>query len=190
VVVNDEGLRGCNTDATAFVKTLSEKTGALGGLNCAVIGAGGAARSVLWGLRQEGAHATVFARDLMRARPVAEKFDAHLAPLAEARFAGYDVVINTTPLGTRGPSEEETPAVASQLHGARIVYDLVYNPLETRLLREAGQAGCETMGGLPMLVAQAAEQFYYWTGREAPFELMQRAAQAALGASYANERTL
>ncbi len=183
VVVDDERLQGFNTDATAFVKTLSEQAGALDGLNCAVIGAGGAARGVLWGLRQEGARATVFARDAERARPLAEKFKAHCAPLAEARFAGYDVVINTTPLGTLGPLEAETPAAAAQLRGARFVYDLVYNPLETRFLSEARAAGCETMGGLPMLVAQAAEQFYYWTGRAAPVELMQRAAQAALGAS-------
>lgn len=183
VVVEDDGLRGFNTDVTAFVKTLSEKAGTLRGLRCAVIGAGGAARGVLWGLRQEGARATLFARDAERAKPLAEKFEADLKPLARASFEGFDAVINTTPLGTRGTLEGETPAVASQLRGARLAYDLVYNPDETRFLREARQAGCETTGGLPMLVSQAVEQFKLWTGEEASFELMLEAAQTALGAS-------
>lgn len=183
VVVDEDGLRGFNTDVMAFISTLSEKAGALEGLRCAVIGAGGAARGVLWGLRREKALATLFARDVERAKTLAEKFDAGFAPLAEACFDGYDVVINTTPLGTRGPLEQETPATASQLRGARIVYDLVYNPLETRFLREARQAKCETTGGLPMLVAQAAEQFYYWTGMQAPVELMREAAESAVGVS-------
>ncbi|HEX7998601.1 MAG TPA: shikimate dehydrogenase [Pyrinomonadaceae bacterium] len=180
VVVEDEKLRGLNTDAAAFIKTLSEKAGMLRGLNCALIGAGGAARGVLWGLHREGARATVFAREMRRAGMLSEEFAADCAVLAEARFDGYDVVINTTPLGTLGPLEDETPATAAQLRGARLVYDLVYNPLETRLLHEAKEAGCETMNGLPMLVAQAAEQFYCWTGRKAPVELMHRAAQTAL----------
>jgi 3-dehydroquinate dehydratase/shikimate dehydrogenase len=183
VVVDGDGLRGLNTDATAFIKTLSEKAGALDGLRCAVIGAGGAARGVLWGLQRAGARATVFARDGGRVKPLAEQFGAGLEPLAEARFGGYDVVINTTPLGTRGPLQAETPAVTGQLRGARLAYDLVYNPLETRFLREARQAGCETTSGLPMLVAQAAEQFSYWTGTAAPVELMREAAQAAIRAA-------
>lgn len=180
VVIDDEGLRGFNTDVTAFVKTLSERMGTLRGLRCAVIGAGGAARAALWGLQRAGAQATVFARAADNARSLAEEFGSGFAPLAEARFDGFDVVINSTPLGTRGPLADETPATTFQLRGARLAYDLVYNPAETRFMREARAAGCETMGGLLMLVAQAAEQFQLWTGTEAPFELMREAAEAAL----------
>jgi 3-dehydroquinate dehydratase/shikimate dehydrogenase len=183
IVVDEKGLSGFNTDVVAFVLTLTEKLGALDGLRCAVIGAGGAARGVLRGLRQAGAQVTLFARDAARALPLVEKFAVSFATLAGARFDGFDVVVNTTPLGTRGPLEEETPAAAEQLTGARFVYDLVYNPRETRFLREARQAGCETMNGLPMLVAQAAEQFRLWTGMDAPIKLMHEAAQTAIQAS-------
>jgi shikimate 5-dehydrogenase len=94
------------------------------------------------------------------------------------RFAGFDLVVNTTPLGTRGARETETPANVSQLRGARAAYDLVYNPAETRFMREARAADCDViLGGLSMLVAQAAVQFKLWTGTDAPLEVMQAAAE-------------
>lgn len=90
------------------------------------------------------------------------------------------MVVNTTVLGMSGHQEQQTPANAAQLQGARLAYDLVYNPSETRFLREAEQMGCETLGGLSMFVAQAAEQFRLWTGREAPSDVMHAAAVEAL----------
>ena len=150
----------------------------LSGARVAVLGAGGAARAVLWSLRQAGARSTVFARDTERARPTAENFDAHLQTLDAARFDNFDLVINATPLGTLGARETETPAHASQLRGARSAYDLVYNPSETRFMREARAAGCElVLGGLPMLVAQAAAQFKLWTGHDAPLDVLTEAAE-------------
>jgi shikimate 5-dehydrogenase len=83
-------------------------------------------------------------------------------------------------LGMAGKFEQNTAASAEQLRGARLAYDLVYNPFETRFLREARNAGCDTLGGLPMFLAQAAEQFRLWTGREAPMEVMYGAAMKAL----------
>ena len=76
--------------------------------------------------------------------------------------------------------QEDTPATAAQLRGARLAFDLVYNPLETRFLREASAAGCQTLGGLPMLVKQALEQFRLWTGLEASEQVMSHAAHEAL----------
>lgn len=176
VVVEGDELRGYNTDAAAALTPLDGLTD-LKGARVAVLGAGGAARAVLWALRERGAHAVVFARDAARARETARAFGADSRPLAGARFADFDTVVNATPLGTRGHAEHETPADRQQLRGARIVYDLVYNPAETRLLREARAAGCRTAGGLPMLVAQAAAQFKLWTGRDAPLEVMRAAAE-------------
>jgi len=150
----------------------------LRGACVAVLGAGGAARAVLWSLREAGASATVFARDALHARPTAEKFDAGCRTLDGARFDNFDLVINTTPLGTRGTLDAETPALDFQLRGARVAYDLVYNPAETRFMREARAAGCEIiLGGLPMLVAQAAAQFKLWTGQDAPLEVMHAATE-------------
>jgi 3-dehydroquinate dehydratase/shikimate dehydrogenase len=181
VVVNGErGLAGYNTDADASVVPLRGLV-ELRGARVAVLGAGGAARSLLWALVVErGAHATVFARDISRGRALAEKFGADYARLEGASFEGFDVVANTTPLGTRGEREAETPAAESQLRGARVAYDLVYNPAETRFLREARAAGCATVGGLGMLVAQAEEQFRLWTGRVPPPGVMQAAAEKKL----------
>jgi 3-dehydroquinate dehydratase/shikimate dehydrogenase len=180
VVVSEErGLEGFNTDAEASVVPLDGLV-ELRGARVAVLGAGGAARALLWALGERGARATVFARDVARGRAVAEEFGASAAQLEGAGFEGFDVVANATPLGTRGAKEAETAAAESQLRGARVAYDLVYNPAETRFLREARAAGCETVGGLRMLVAQAEEQFRLWTGRVPPPGVMRAAAEKRL----------
>jgi len=179
VVVEGEELRGHNTDAAAALAPL-EGALALGGARVAVLGAGGAARAVLWALRERGARAVVFARDEARGRALASEFGAEAAALGGASFGGFEAVVNTTPLGTAGPAADETPAAAAQLRGVGVAYDLVYNPAETRFLREAREAGCATAGGLSMLVAQAAGQFKLWTGLDAPAGVMRAAAEAAL----------
>jgi shikimate 5-dehydrogenase len=119
-------------------------------------------------------------RDVRKSRAVAERFGANCENLAAAKFSGFDLVINTTPLGTTGALQNQTPATAKQLRGARLVYDLVYNPKDTRFLHEAREAGCKTLGGLPMLVSQALEQFRLWTGTPAPAEVMRVAAECQL----------
>jgi 3-dehydroquinate dehydratase/shikimate dehydrogenase len=176
VVVEGDELRGYNTDAAAAVKPLEGLLN-LRGARVAIIGAGGAARALLWSLREAGTHATVFARDVERARAAARDFGAETARIEGAGFDGFDAVVNATPLGTRGERESETAASSAQLRGARVAYDLVYNPRETRFLREASAAGCATVGGLAMLVAQAAVQFKLWTGTDAPPEVMRDAAE-------------
>lgn len=179
IAVEEDALYGYNTDAEAAVTPLTEVI-ELRDARVAVIGAGGAARAALWSLRARGARPTIFARQPERARQLAAAFDAQTAMLADAHFDNFDVVINTTPLGTRGQFEHQTPAIAAQLRGARVVSDFVYNPPVTRFMREARDAGCRTIGGLPMLVAQAAAQFKLWTGEDAPLEVMRRAAERAL----------
>ena len=180
IVVMDGGLHGYNTDARGLINPLIQKFGNLGGARCAVLGAGGAARAALWGLSQEGAELTVFARDTSKAEVLAKKFHVALETLGGAGFDGFDVVINATPLGTAGGFTTESPATAAQLRGARLAYDLVYNPTETLFLQEAREAGCETLGGLPMLIAQAAEQFKLWTGVDGSEGVMCEAAEQAL----------
>jgi shikimate 5-dehydrogenase len=104
----------------------------------------------------------------MAPRELASRFGCEASPLEELAPGRADVLVNTTPVGTRGPQEGESPVPAGALAGVRLVYDLVYNPGETRLLAEARAAGCATLNGLPMLVEQAALQFELWTGRPAP----------------------
>ena len=161
VVVEGHELHGYNTDFHGLIEPLRERVGSLVDARVAVIGAGGAARAAVWALQRDGASVTVFARDPSKGEP-----------LAGALFAGYDVVINATPAN---------PTRAEQLAGARLVYDLVYNPIDTEFLQDARAVGCETLGGLPMLAAQARLQFALWTGRKPSAELMYDSAAAALG---------
>src|SRR5690606_22284989 len=96
-------------------------------------------------------------------------------------YAGFDIVVNCTPLGTSGDTADQTIAIADQLMGVKLVYDLVYNPTDTLLIREAKKAGVQTLGGLEMLIAQGAEQFRIWTERDAPLEAMRSAVKKKLG---------
>jgi shikimate dehydrogenase len=183
IVLAGDELHGYNTDAAAALAPVAGVI-ELRGAHVAIIGAGGAARALLWGLQHASANVTLYARDVARAQTVAAQFGARVCPLAGARFADFDLVVNATPLGTRGPTADETPADAAQLRGARVAYDLIYNPAETRFMRESRAAGCaQVLGGLPMLVAQAAAQFELWTGQPAPHEVMLAAAEKQLGES-------
>jgi 3-dehydroquinate dehydratase/shikimate dehydrogenase len=180
VLVEEDRLCGYNTDAGAFIAPLKNRFGSLQNARVAVIGAGGAASAVLYALNEQSATVTVFARDQLKAKQLANRWSAAYGELPGAAFADFDVVVNATPLGTKDLDEFETPAVAQQLRGARLAYDLVYNPRVTQFLREAQAAGCETLDGLPMLLAQAAEQFELWTGQNPSADIMQTAATSAL----------
>jgi 3-dehydroquinate dehydratase/shikimate dehydrogenase len=180
IVVRNDQLLGYNTDAAGFIAPLRRAFGSLDKARCAIVGAGGAARAVLWALRNEGANITLFARNLDKGKELSTQFSAASEPLVNARFEKFDIVINATPLGTRGEQQDETVATADQLRGVRLAYDLVYNPIETRFIREARDAGCETLGGIEMLLAQAVAQFKLWTGHEPDAETMREAARRGL----------
>lgn len=185
-------LHGYNTDARGFIEPLRAAYGELKNAKVAILGAGGSARAAIYTLKNEGADVTIFARDLQKAKPLAVEFEAELNELRitngelrmtndELRFSDFDIVINTTPLGMKGKFETEAPVVvAAQMENVRLVYDLVYNPAETPLIKEARAANVPTIGGLAMLVAQGAEQFKIWTGRDAPAEEMNAAARGRL----------
>ena len=175
--------RFANTDAIAVLQPVIEKLGSLSGARCGIIGAGGAASAVLWSLRNVGADTTLFARHEEAGQALANKFGARFERLKTAQWQGFDLVINATPLGTRGPLESFTVATAAvQLRGARLAYDLVYNPGETQFMAEARAAGCDAIGGLSMLALQAAEQFRLWTRCEPPLAVMREAAMSTLSA--------
>jgi 3-dehydroquinate dehydratase/shikimate dehydrogenase len=173
VVVKDEELRGYNTDVIGAMKPL-EVLIDLRGAHAAVLGAGGSARAICYGLRERGADVTIYCRDLRKAEPLAREFNTKTDLLEH--FAGEaDLIINCTPIGMHGHSEGQSLVQADSLRDVKLVYDLIYTPEETALLREAKAVGCQTLGGLAMLVGQAAEQFRLWTGVEAPIDVMWRA---------------
>jgi 3-dehydroquinate dehydratase/shikimate dehydrogenase len=181
IVAQDYQLHGYNTDAPGFIAPLRNAFGSTRNARCAIIGAGGGARAALWALRNEGADVTLFVRDPDKASSVAIEFGVDCRQLAGARLNQFEIVINATPLGTHGEYAEQTPATAEQLGGVRLAYDLVYNPIETRFLVAARAAGCETLSGLEMLIAQAVEQFKLWTGQYPNAEIMRAAALRAVG---------
>ena len=170
ILVDAYQLSGFNTDAPGFISPLRQKFETLKNLRVAIIGAGGAARGVVWALQEQKADVTIFARDVSKAQPLSERFDVACEPLASATFNDYDLVVNTTPLGS-GSYIDQSPVSAEQLDGVRCVYDLVYNPADTRFIQEGRKAGCDTIGGLEMLMAQGQIQFALWFdeyGRKSP----------------------
>ncbi len=171
-------LHGYNTDAHGFIEPLMNAYGDLKNVKVAVLGGGGAARAAIYGLRKEEAQVTVFARNLEKGRSLAEQFkiqDSKFKTQNES-YDDFDIVVNATPLGTIGELENKTPVVADQIKNVHLVYDLIYNPFETRFLREAKSVGVPTVGGLAMLVAQGAAQFEIWTEKNAALKEMSQIA--------------
>ena len=172
-----DGLRWLarNTDVSGFLAPLRGRT-ELRGSRAALLGTGGAARAVAVALGSAGSAVTVYGRNRGKAREVAALAGGATAPFPVAPGA-WDLLVNTTPVGMY-PHTDETPFEGP--FDGRLVYDLVYNPMETRLLRDAAAAGCATIGGLDMLVAQAEEQSEWWTGRRPAAGLMREAALRSL----------
>ncbi len=177
VKITDGKLYGSNTDAHGFIEPLKNAYGDLKNVNAAILGAGGAARACLYALKTVGAKVTIFARDTDKAKSLAEEFQADLQELKtqNSKLETFQIVVNATPLGTKGELENETPATGEQLKNIHLAYDLVYNPFETRFLCEARSANVPTIGGMAMLVAQAMQQQKIWTGLDAPMTEISRA---------------
>src|SRR5262252_3520600 len=173
-----EGTRwiGGNTDASGFLEPLQRRV-TLNGMRVAVLGAGGAARAVVVALGSAACSITLHARNREQAEEVARLASVHVGPWPPGP-GSWDILVNCTPVGMY-PDVDETPMPADQLTG-RYVYDLIYNPTTTRLLRDAEAAGCQPIGGLEMLVAQAREQFEWWTGTRPRPGVMREAAQRRL----------
>ncbi|HEX8736428.1 MAG TPA: type I 3-dehydroquinate dehydratase [Pyrinomonadaceae bacterium] len=177
IVGDDKAIYGYNTDAEGFIQPLRNIYGTLTDAKTAVLGAGGAARAVCYALKKAGAKVTVFARNPEKAKALETDFNVRIENFSSQKsYRDFDILVNTTPLGMKGKAEAETPATAKQLEGLNLVYDLVYTPLQTRLLGEADKARVPKIGGLAMLIAQAAAQQKIWTGRDAPIKEMSAAA--------------
>lgn len=168
---------GMNSDVPGFLQPLIERQVPLAGLRASILGAGGSARAAALALVSTGAIVTIHARDRAKAEAVAQLAGASAGAYPAPR-GSWDLLVNCTPLGMH-PRIGDTPMPADNLTGG-LVYDLIYNPQETRLLKDAAAAGCATIGGLDMLVAQAVEQFQWWTGRRPSAASMRDAALARL----------
>ena len=164
-----------NTDVSGFLSPLGKRL-PLRRARAAILGTGGAARGVAVALASQGSIVTVYGRNRAKADDVSRAVGARAASFP-VEPKSWDLLVNATPLGMY-PNVEETPFDGP--FDGKVVYDLVYNPQHTRLLRAAEAAGCETIGGLDMLVAQAEDQSEWWLGARPPADLMRQAAQAVL----------
>ena len=184
---NDGVLKGYNTDAMGFLRTLLDRGVKPEGKNIVILGAGGASKALSFILAENGANLSIlnrreeldWAENLARQIshtfrkevPARELNEANLAAMLEKA----NVLVNATSVGMI-PNTSGTPVSARLLRPELVVFDIVYNPTETRLLREAAQAGAKTIGGLTMLAWQGALAFEMWTGNRAPVELMEKEA--------------
>jgi shikimate dehydrogenase len=168
-------LLGSNTDWLGLVRALERET-ELAGRRAVVLGAGGTARAAVFGLRERGAQVTVLNRTVARAEAIAGALGAERAgPLEALAGLEWDVRDNTTSVGL---GSNASPVAASALRPNSVVFDAVYEPAETRLLRDARARGARTVGGKWMLIEQALEQIRIWTGESAPAEALAAAFDA------------
>ncbi len=187
-IVNGYGvLKGYNTDATGFLRALGDKGIEPEGKSVVILGAGGASRAISFILAQSGANLVIlnrleeldWAEEL--ARQISNVFKKKVKALKldennlRVALDKADILVNATSVGM-SPNIDETPALAKLLRPGLVVFDAVYNPIKTRLRREAEAAGAETIGGLDMLGWQGALAFEKWIGQKAPVDLMKNEA--------------
>lgn len=179
IIRDGDRIKGENTDWIGIRRALEDLVGDLEGKRFLVLGAGGTARAALWAVLKAGGEAVVVSRRREAAEELAEIFSCESRSTNELDDIEADCFINTTPLGMRG-YEEGSPLDRELLTRFGWGFDVIYRPLETKLIREAREAGCTVSGGLSMFVYQGAEQFRLWTGREAPVDIMEKTARSIL----------
>ena len=187
-VVNRDGtLKGYNTDASGFLQALLDKGVTPEGKNVVILGAGGAARAISFVLAERKANLLILNRleEMDWAEELARKIssvfgqEVRALELQEANLrtalSKAELLVNATSVGM-SPNTNLTPVPARLLRPDLVVFDIVYNPIKTKLTTEASLAGCETVMGLDMLVWQGALAFEMWTGKKAPVDLMKKEA--------------
>jgi 3-dehydroquinate dehydratase/shikimate dehydrogenase len=173
----DGKLYGFNTDVAGIVRPLEKRLN-LKGARIAVLGAGGAARAAVFGLVDREAEVFVVNRTHEKAVALAKEAKAKALKHEQLPKNHFDVLINSTPCGMRG-SKQALPLEENELN-AGLVFDMVYNPLETPLLKLAVSRGIPVVSGMEMFVQQGARQFEIWTGKPAPEAEMLRVVELAL----------
>ena len=177
VRAQDGKLYGFNTDASGIVRPLERRLNTLEGARILVIGAGGAARAAVFGLKERGSEVYILNRTAAPAKKLAHRAHARIMKRADLKKLAFDVIINATPVGMG--NARESPLHENEIN-ARYVFDMVYDPAETRLLKLAKERGAQIIPGIEMFVHQAARQFEIWTGKPAPWDEMLRVVLLAL----------
>ncbi|HXZ32954.1 MAG TPA: shikimate dehydrogenase [Terriglobales bacterium] len=176
VRAQDGKLYGFNTDTAGIVRPLQQRL-EVENAKILVLGAGGAARAAVFGLKERGAEVYILNRTPGPAQKLARSARARTIKRADLKKLSFDVIINATPVGMG--NTRESPLNENEIK-ARYVFEMVYDPHETRLMKLAKDAGAQVIPGIEMFVQQAARQFEIWTGKPAPVDEMQRVALLAL----------
>jgi 3-dehydroquinate dehydratase / shikimate dehydrogenase len=177
VVRGQEGkLYGFNTDIAGVLRPLEQRF-TIENAKVLVIGAGGAARAAVFGLKERGAEVWVLNRTSAKGQKLARQAKAHSIKRADLKKVAFDVIINATPVGMG--NTHDCPLKDPEIQ-AKVVFDMVYDPVETHLLQVARAKGISVIPGVEMFVQQAARQFEIWTGKPAPAGDMLRAVTIAL----------
>ncbi|MCD6404201.1 MAG: shikimate dehydrogenase [Planctomycetes bacterium] len=178
-----DGLAGTNTDWQAALEAIRAglvEEESLAGKRALLLGAGGAARAIAYGLASQGCRITIANRTLERAQALAREVSCDVVAWQERSGVDFDIVANSTSLGMY-PAAGTTPLPKEAFRSGQIVFDAVYNPRETRFLREAREAGCRVVDGLEMFVQQALAQLGFWSFGDVPANYLRKAAMAGLG---------
>ena len=183
-VREDGSLYVCNTDYAAALDAVCDglaiERDGLKGKRVVVIGAGGVGRAVVAGFSASGARVTIYDLVADRAQALAEQFGGEAAPLDDLQASEADVYINCSPIGMH-PKVDASPMPQNpHLGPGVVVFDSIYNPVQTRLLRDAAKVGCVTIPGMEMFVRQGAAQFKRWTGKPAPLDVFRDVLEAKL----------
>jgi 3-dehydroquinate dehydratase/shikimate dehydrogenase len=176
VRAQDGKLYGFNTDAAGVVRPLEQRI-TIEQAKILVLGAGGAARAAVYGLKERGAEVYILNRSLGPAQKLARSARARIMKRADLKKLTFDAIINATPVGMG--NTRESPLNENEIQ-ARYVFDMIYDPAETRLMKMARARGAEVIPGIEMFVHQAARQFEIWTGKPAPWDDMLRVVTMAL----------
>ena len=182
-------LTGHNTDSLGFLADLHSLHVNVDQRDCLILGAGGSARAVVYGLVQAGANVHILARRVTQAQQLATDFagessiqaDSLAALPALVKSLKTPLIVNTTPLGMSPEVDRTIWPDSTSFPPGTFVYDLVYNPRQTRFMQQAQAAGCKTSNGLGMLIHQGALAFELWTGQKPDLQLMQNALESARG---------
>ena len=171
VRAQDGKLYGFNTDAAGVIRPLERRLSTLEGARILVVGAGGAARAAVFGLKERGCEVYILNRSAAPAKKLAHQARARIMKRPDLKKMAFDVIINATPVGMG--NTKDSPLQDKEIN-ARYVFDMVYDPAETRLLKLAKERGAQVIPGIEMFVHQAARQFEIWTGKPAPWDEMLR----------------
>jgi len=178
-IVNQDGyLIGYNTDGIGALKALKENM-KLKGTKCLIVGSGGAAKSIGFTLKHEGAEIIITNRTFNRGKELSDLLSCNSVPWEDINRIKADLIVQTTPVGMT-PHIELCPIPEDILRPGMVVMDIIYNPMQTKLLKLALSKGCTTINGISMFVYQGAEQFMLWTGLKPPITIMKTTVEKAL----------